>query len=716
VKIPERRQRHLVVVTLLASALLWFRSALVGVRVLYFRDLLQNLYPWRRLWAEEIGHGRWPLWDPFAAGGVPYLANPNTLSLHPLSWLQALLPFDLAFNWLLIGTWLLGEAGAYRLGRRLGQGRAPALITALAYGGSGYLISALNLPNLLLAAAAAPWVCWAMLGVARCARARDVAALAVAVALCLLGGEPVALVVALAASGGLLLGARTAESPPLRRRMTLGIGGVALGLVLAAPLVLPALELVVNSERGEGLSTQERSRWSLDPAGVGEIFLPRFGGEAVWFDLTRNWGQFRHAGTMPLLISLYAGLPLLALAATGWKSLGRRARLWVGSGMLLCLALSAGHALPSYRWIDLLGPPAQWLRYPIKFVIGLFGPLAVLAGSGLQSLSQQRAPGRGVLVVLLALSATLGLVLCADLVDGRVCGQIGAYLFSLASPLARVAAAGLRHSLALALLLSAVTFLLLGPLRSRLRPLPMLFAWGLLMVGDLWAAQVNLVPSAPAGEIRLTHFFTGPVQPGARVFRDERPSGFQLRARDGSRLWGFLFDPASLARHTSSEARVINLLERPTDRLWPAASTRLRRWIQQARPEEQVRLLRRIGAEWWLAYGENPSGCGAFAIRCHAFSSPTICPWPPAPRSSTGGSPRARAMYGSRQRVGEPGFCLTGKLHPKHRPPAACWPKRPPTSCGCDAAPRFRGWRSCSTRTIRAGKYVSTVRSWIGCA
>src|SRR3990172_7427196 len=112
---PERRARSLAAVALAVPAVPWFGSALTGRSLLYFRDLIQNLYPWRRFWAGEIHQGRWPLWDPYAASGSPFLANLNNLSCYPLAWLQAILPFDLAFNWMLVLTWILAQAGAYRL-------------------------------------------------------------------------------------------------------------------------------------------------------------------------------------------------------------------------------------------------------------------------------------------------------------------------------------------------------------------------------------------------------------------------------------------------------------------------------------------------------------------------------------------------------------------------------------------------------------------------
>ncbi|MEE9219331.1 MAG: hypothetical protein V3U98_09735 [Acidobacteriota bacterium] len=596
---PERRGRRLAALALLASAAPWFGAALGGSRVLYFRDLLQNLYPWRRFWVEEVRRGNWPLWDPYAAAGTPYLANPNTLSLYPLSWLQAVLPFHLAFNWVIIATWLLAQAGAYRLARRLGLARPPALLTALAYGGSGYLISALNLPNLLVAAAAIPWVCWASVGVARRAGGRDVACLAAALALCVLGGEPLALGVALAAAGLLILWPGGEGADP-RRRLAGAVAGLVIGLLLAAPLLLPAAELVLHSERGAGLPQVERARWSVGALRAAEMVLPGLGGEPVWFDPGRYWSQAQHPGTMPLLLSLYAGVPLLALGAIGGLGLRPRTRIVVAGGILLCLGMAAGPNLPLFAALEALGAPSQWLRYPSKFVAGVFGPLAVLAGLGLQRLLRGETPSRLPAVASLCLAGGLALALLLDRLGEGWCEAWAGRAFVLAPAHAAAAATGVRRSLMVAMVLGGAVAALLGPLRRRLRPLATASVWILLVAGDLWAVQHRLVPRAAAQELELRTFFSEQLTPGVRLYRDERPPQFSFRAPTPERLWGFLLDRAMLARHTGSEARICTVLERPTDRLWPSESARLRRWAQESEPEARVHLLRRLGVEWWL--------------------------------------------------------------------------------------------------------------------
>jgi hypothetical protein len=123
-----------------------------------------------------------------------------------------------------------------------------------------------------------------------------------------------------------------------------------------------------------------------------------------------------------------------------------------------------------------------------------------------------------------------------------------------------------------------------------------------LVAGDLWGAQAALVPRAPAAAFRLRPVFAAYLQPGDRIYREERPDGFRLRAPGPSRMWGYLWDRATLARGAATEAHLVSVLERPTDRLWPATTARVRRWAIEAEPAARARLLRRLGVRWWLTY------------------------------------------------------------------------------------------------------------------
>jgi hypothetical protein len=50
-------------------------------------DITQVFHPWVLYGAREIAAGRLPLWNPYAYTGAPFLSNPQTATLFPLTWL-----------------------------------------------------------------------------------------------------------------------------------------------------------------------------------------------------------------------------------------------------------------------------------------------------------------------------------------------------------------------------------------------------------------------------------------------------------------------------------------------------------------------------------------------------------------------------------------------------------------------------------------------------
>src|SRR5271165_2112521 len=55
-------------------------------------DLSSMVLPWFQLQASEWHAGRFPLWDPYAWGGQPLLAQSQPGAAYPLNWLLFLAP------------------------------------------------------------------------------------------------------------------------------------------------------------------------------------------------------------------------------------------------------------------------------------------------------------------------------------------------------------------------------------------------------------------------------------------------------------------------------------------------------------------------------------------------------------------------------------------------------------------------------------------------
>lgn len=105
-----------------------------------------------------------PAFNPTWGNGLPFRGNPNALPFYPDNLLYLILPFWTAFNLHFLLHWLLAFVGVRALAREMGQGEAGALVAAITFAGSGYLLSGLNLYNLVTTVAWWPLV---LLGAAR---------------------------------------------------------------------------------------------------------------------------------------------------------------------------------------------------------------------------------------------------------------------------------------------------------------------------------------------------------------------------------------------------------------------------------------------------------------------------------------------------------------------------------------------------------------------
>src|SRR5262249_40018233 len=164
-------------------ALLAFAKPLLKYEAPTFRDHSDYFQPLRWFTADELRHGRLPLWNAYSASGEPWLANPQTGVFYPPSWLFLALPFATAYTLFLALHVMLAGWGAFLLFSRFASSGA-ALAAALALMFCGPAMSLVDINNNLATFAWIPLVLW-------CAVANVRPQLsALAIAMSFLGGEP----------------------------------------------------------------------------------------------------------------------------------------------------------------------------------------------------------------------------------------------------------------------------------------------------------------------------------------------------------------------------------------------------------------------------------------------------------------------------------------------------------------------------------------------
>jgi hypothetical protein len=368
--------------------IVFFHRPLFFDEVFFYRDLTYYFLPLRQFVADFLQAGQWPLWNPYFHAGVPFAGDPTTLVLYPSTLLTLILPPFKALTVELILHVLAAAAVVYLLARRLGLGTAAAVLAGVIYGYCGYTLSQIN-PGRIFAVPYLPLMLlfWDLLRERHQTR-WFVATATTGALLCL---TPAPDFVAL--SFVTLLGWELAQTFVGRRELLrrLGIWGLlslcAAGL--AALQIVPMLELVGESGRGQGIDLSVAGGWSLDPRRLPELVVPGFIGPLHHLEPTDYWGHQLVSVSTPYMQSLYCGALVLWLASVGALlpgPLSRRLRVFLSLLAILGATLSLGRFLPFFELAYATIPGLQLFRFPIKFLGLAILPLALLAAAGAEAL------------------------------------------------------------------------------------------------------------------------------------------------------------------------------------------------------------------------------------------------------------------------------------------------------------------------------------------
>jgi hypothetical protein len=471
---------------------------------LVHRDQTGQYAPVRWIAGQALREGRLPLWNPFCATGVPFLADLTQGALHPLSLVAALVfPSDGLDP--LIGLYLLSAAlGAGFLARTAGASGPACVLAGFAYGLSGYCLSmSSNMVN-LAGSGSLPWIVAGLWWAGRRATPLAFAGGALAVAAGALSGDVQELAVATLC--GLALAASEGGLRPALR----ALAAVCVGALLGAVQLVPSWSYLPLTNRVLPLPPLDVNQWDFAPWRLVEFLAPGFfwGGDdgsmlAPVFTALGHPTLFQ----VPLAESVYLGGATLILALFGVRSPGKGKLLLVLGLAVLWFAL--GFHLGA-RSVQNLLPVAKGFRYGEKFLPGCLALVATLAALGADRLSGTPRLARcGAFLagaLFLALSA-LGLAL----------GTSAAGRFALGidqgEPIRAHLAQGLPHALAAA---GALAFLLVLAARGRGR----LALFG--MVALVWcslaaAAPLALRPGHPEARWSVPPPPITAMPPGLRV-------------------------------------------------------------------------------------------------------------------------------------------------------------------------------------------------------
>jgi Bacterial membrane protein YfhO len=300
-----------------------------------------------------------PFWTPYIFTGFPFLADLQVGTWYPLNWpffAAGITPRSIGGE-LLVSS-LVATSGAYVLSRRFVRDETAAIATGMFYGLSGWFAAHSQHVGMVGSAAWLPWLLVCLVRFAEIASRQRLAALGlVGAAIALPGSFQIALYTFSFVAIWVLCEAVAQASWRTARRLSLGLAVVAIwGALLAAVMILPALELVGGSVRTQLSALELPDIGFFHASSLLTLILPNYYGLLS--------GRYTGPGDSTQHY-FYAGLLLVPLAILGarqrtllrtaaalglpflWYALGPR-----GGGYLIVARLPgfASVELPMHGW------------------------------------------------------------------------------------------------------------------------------------------------------------------------------------------------------------------------------------------------------------------------------------------------------------------------------------------------------------------------------
>jgi hypothetical protein len=350
-------------------------------------DQSTGFLPWLDFQAERIREFELPLWNPYNFCGEPLVGTYQSALYWPINWIYYIWPSWHTHAWMaLLRLWFAGFFTFLFL-RRLGLASGPAVVGGLGYMLSGFMVAWLNHPH-VSCALFLPAMLWMVERMSRRPGPREAALFGTIFGLQLVAGHVQTALhhgIFTAAYGVFfLVSSRESFTHRLRFAWWLVVGA-GLGVLLAAPQLIPFLEYLSHSQAVDVFERMETvGREGVSRAAV-LMLDPTFYGAPHTHDYTGPLGPNLNYNE---LIGGYVGrvLVVLALAQSvwiGWRRKSSGVTLFF-LAVVVISGLVAFQIDPFYSFFDSIPRlRSTKLMRVLQFVA--FG-LAVLGAMGLERL------------------------------------------------------------------------------------------------------------------------------------------------------------------------------------------------------------------------------------------------------------------------------------------------------------------------------------------
>ena len=351
----------------------------------YYLDIERLHYPGKTFLMEMLKKGQLGFWNPYIFMGFPMLAEPEVGPLYPLNLFFALpIPHYYALTLFIVTHYSLAGVFAYLLARSLDISRAGSLISGLVFAFGGFLMAQLTNISILTGCIWLPLILCLFCQAIRRRSYTFAAGAGIILALQILPSHPQILLYILIVLGLYyfcsLLTLPRAEIRPILTLSLILLTTVVVGMSLAAIQLIPAWQLKESSILSESGAYEFVTAYSLPPFRLLSFLFPNFLGNLVTGYKGEPYFEEHHG---------YAGILPLILAALAWGRRRNREARFFGLLALVSTLLALGNATPLHRLLAYV-PVYNYFRIPARWLYTLTLSLGILAGFGLDYLTEQR--------------------------------------------------------------------------------------------------------------------------------------------------------------------------------------------------------------------------------------------------------------------------------------------------------------------------------------
>ncbi|MEK9139352.1 MAG: YfhO family protein, partial [Bacteroidota bacterium] len=357
---------------------------------IFTSDIMNDAFPYRFYLGEVLKSGQLPLWYPPVYGGFPLLARAEAGIAYPLNLLLfGLLPPYTALNLIILLTLIIAAAGMYLYARELEADITAALVAAVSFAYSGFMIAHLKHLSTVNAA------CWFPLGLYFIERAfrqnesctflqksKPFLYLSLVFAVQNLAGHTqTAYYCGLAYVAYFLFRYFVSRKRPeagkrkrAQHEATVPVGffrdprtiWFAVAMLIAAGIsaiqLLPTYELVSLSQRSGGVTFEYASSYAYDPSNIKTFFYPYANGDignATYRGESIFWEDYGYVGLLTMLLALYAAVRL-------WKKPHVK---FFAVAAIVAYVFVLGPNTPVYEAVFHVVPGMKFFRFPTRFLL-----------------------------------------------------------------------------------------------------------------------------------------------------------------------------------------------------------------------------------------------------------------------------------------------------------------------------------------------------------